>query len=104
MSAPFKKIVNLKARLSSNDTIHSGIIEKFFKDTLYIRAVSKKPSSDFAPGKLLSVNFQVNSGNTVCLECKVKWSYKTPPYGITVSLGMEVIQPDNYYNELLRVV
>jgi hypothetical protein len=101
MSTPLKKIVNLKADLLSNSAIHSGIIENFIKNTLYVRAVSKKPSEDLAPGKLLSVNFQVKPGNNVSLLCKVKWAYKTPPHGITESLGMEVLHPDNYYSDLL---
>ena len=104
MSPPSKKIVNFKAELISDSIIHSAVIENLSKDGLYIRAVPVESASDFIPGKTLELRFQLTSGETMCLSCKVKWSYKTPPHGLTKSLGMEIIDPLPRYKEFFETL
>ncbi len=104
MSAPLKKIVNLKAKLTSDSTVHPGIIENLSEDGLYVRAVSRKTPSDFVLGKLLRVDFRANSGDKICLLGKVKWAYKMPPNGLIYSLGIEVINSNGFMEKLLQVL
>jgi hypothetical protein len=104
MSSPSKKIVNFKAVLVSDTAIHSAIIENLSKDSLYIRAVPVEMVSDLIPGKTLEVKFQPTSDETMCLSCKVKWSYKTPPHGITNSLGIEILDPLPRYEDFFETL
>lgn len=94
-----KKIVNFNAKLLSDSNTTSGIVENLSKDSLYLRAVPFKASSDFPPGKLFDVKIQPDSGKAICLSCRVIWSYKTPPHGLTNSMGMEIIRPPQSYEE-----
>ena len=99
MSSPFKKITNFKAKLVLNSIVYPGIIENLSMNTLYIRAASKNSSVDLTPGKVLEVNFSSGSGEEISLSGIIKWSYKTPPYGITDSLGVEITKPLSNYEK-----
>jgi hypothetical protein len=46
---------------------------------------------DFAPGAILQIKFQFLSEETLNIRCKLKWSCKTPPHGLTQKMGMEII-------------
>jgi hypothetical protein len=104
MSSHSKKIVSLKANFISDSTSYSGIVENLSEDSLYIRAVPEKPAVDLVPGKTLEVSFKSDRGTSVSLLCRVKWSYKTPPHGLTNSLGMEILNSDPDYEKLLQIL
>lgn len=97
-----RKIVNLKASLVSDSNKHSGIIENISKDGLYLRAVTTDSTSDFAPGDSFEIHFQSNSGEDISLPGKVKWSYETPPHGITKSIGFEILEKNPGYEKLFN--
>jgi hypothetical protein len=80
-----KKIVNFNAKLLSDSNTTSGIVENLSKDSLYL--------------KLFEVKIQPDSVKAICLSCRVMWSYKTPPHGLTNSMGMEIIRPPQSYKE-----
>ena len=101
MSLETKKIVSLKASLVSDSKRHSGIIENLSKDSIYLRAATINPVSDFIPGEFFEVHFQSNSGEDISLPSKVKWSYDTPPHGITKSIGLEIEEENPKYKKLL---
>ncbi len=104
MSLETKKIVNLKASLVSKNKRHSGIIENLSKDSIYLRAVTINPVSDFIPGEFLEIHFQSNSGEDISLPGKVKWSYETPPHGITKSIGLEILEKNPGYEKLFKTL
>ncbi|MBI5408382.1 MAG: hypothetical protein HZA14_03345 [Nitrospirae bacterium] len=104
MSSPIKKIVNFKAKLIAGDMSYSGFIEKLSRNILYINTAVKDPAQDFTPGKTLEVKFQSDCGETISLSCKIKSFYKTPPYGVTDSLWMEIINPMPGYEEFYETL
>ncbi len=103
MSSPIKKITSFKAKLIS-DKVYPAIVENLSENGLYIRAASNEPTSELTPGKTLKVNFNSESGEEISLLCRILWSYKTPPHGITDSLGMEVIDPLSNYEEFFEAL
>ena len=104
MSSTLKKIATFRAKLTSNSISYPGIIENLSKTSLYIRAASMNSNSDLTPGKTLKVNFNSDSGEEISVFCRIQWSYKTPPYGITDSLGMEIIDPLSNYEEFFEAL
>lgn len=104
MVSPIKKITSFRAKLIADDIVYSGIVENLSENELYIRAASKDSTPDLIPGKTLKVNFHSDSGKEICLFCKIQWSYKTPPYGITDSLGMEIIGTPSNYDEFFKAL
>ncbi len=103
MSSPIKKITSFRAKLIS-DKVYPAIVENLSGNGLYIRAASKEPTSELTPGKTLKVNFNSESGEEISLLCRILWSYKTPPHGITDSLGMEIIYPLSNYEEFFKAL
>lgn len=92
----FKRtIVSFKAELLSDGISYAGIIENLSEEGIYIRTIPTKTSIDFTPGTPLELKFQRHSEGPLNLHlyCKVKWLYKTPPYGLTSSIGLEIIDP-----------
>ncbi|MEN8262995.1 MAG: hypothetical protein ABFR82_05990 [Nitrospirota bacterium] len=104
MVSPIKKITSFRVKLIADDIVYSGIVETLSENELYIRAASKDSTPDLIPGKTLKVNFHSDSGKEICLFCKIQWSYKTPPYGITDSLGMKIIGTPSYYEEFFETL
>ena len=100
MNMETKKIVNMKASLVSDSKRHSGIIENLSKDSIYLRAATINPASDFIPGEFFEIHFQSHSGADLSLPGKITWSYETPPHGITKSIGFEILEENPRYEKL----
>ena len=99
-----KIIISLKAELVNREVIHSGVIENISECGLYIitHYNSAKTLLDFSPGKELDLQVYRTAKERLQLKGKVKWSYKTPHYGLTNSMGMEIIDPLKKYIEFYR--
>ncbi len=102
-----RKNVDIKGEIVLDDFVSAGTIENISEKGIYMETSSEDPLSSsvrFTPGIELRVHFQGPSGETLKLHCKVKWSYKTEPHGLTEKTGMEVIFPPpgflELYNEL----
>ncbi len=99
----FKRIaVNLKAERISGDTTHGVFIENVSEKGLYIITAPAKSAYDFHPGSPVDLKFQLSSGETLDLNCRVIWSHKIPPHGLTSSIGMEIIDPPLKYLEFVK--
>ena len=86
-------IIGLKAEIISGDISCEGVIENLSEAGIYVITAPTKTEINFAPGTILEVKFQFLSGETLNLHCEVKWSYKTPPHGLTNRIGMKIINP-----------
>jgi hypothetical protein len=99
-----RKIVSLKAELISGGVSYLGVIENLSEEGIYMRIAPTKNAIDFVPGTKVELRFQPSSEETLNLPCSVKWAYKTPPHGLTTSIGMEIINPPPEYKEFLETL
>ncbi len=99
-----RKIVSLNVELIAEGKRYAGIVENITEDGLYMIANPSKTSCVFSSETKLELKFQLNSGKILHLPCKVTWSYKTPPHGLTNSIGMEIIDPPLSYKESLKAL
>ena len=97
MSPLSKKIVYLKAEFSCDSFCCNGFIENLSEDNIYCTTTAKY----LLPGTEFQVKFQPDSGEALNLNCKLMWSYETPPYGITHSVGMEILNQPTLYKSFL---
>ena len=98
-----RKKVNIEAKLISGENSYSGLIENISEHGLYLETDSKdllNHSTRFGPGAEYEVKFRTDSGEEIKLSCKVTWSYKIAPFGLTKKVGMEVIFPPPDYIDL----
>ena len=101
-----KIIISFKAELANCEVINSGFIENISKCGLYIitNYNSAKTLLDFSLGNELDLLVYKSAKERLQLQGKVKWSYKTPPYGLTNSIGLEIIDPLQTYIEFYKEI
>ncbi|RJQ56495.1 MAG: PilZ domain-containing protein [Nitrospiraceae bacterium] len=92
-------IVSFPAELICNDKHYAGTIENLSENGAYVITAPQRALA--TPDTIIALRFQSPSGEKYDLNCRLKWSYQTPPHGFTNSLGMEIIDPPLLYKELL---
>ncbi|MHA2220179.1 MAG: PilZ domain-containing protein [Candidatus Hodarchaeales archaeon] len=97
-----RKVVNIQAQLTSSDRTHNVFIQNFSKEGLYLVTTPLNQEADFNSEEIHELKFNLPSGEVINLNCKLIWSYKTPPHGITISIGMEVINPPPEYEAFIK--
>jgi hypothetical protein len=97
-------IVRLKAVLTFKDISYVGMIENISEHGLYMIALPINHGIDFSPGAIHEMKLRTFPGESVIMHCKIQWSYKTPPYGLTNSVDMEVMDPPPEYREFLKTL
>ncbi len=98
MSPISKKIVALKAEFCCGSFCCNGFIENLSENNISCTTTEK----NLSPGTEFQVRFQSDSGEALNLNCKLKWSYETPPHGITNSIGMEILHQPTQYKTFLE--
>ncbi len=88
-------ITRLKAVLIAYGIHYEGIIENISEEGLYMRTLPTDTPGCFVTGTPVELKFQRSEGEPLDLHlsCKIIWSYKTPPYGLTDSIGLEIVDP-----------
>ena len=98
-------VIKLKAEIvTESQGSNIGYLENLSEEGIYMISVPANPMIDFQPGTTFDLKFQLSSGQKLNLHCKVKWSFKTPPHGLTNSMGLEIIDPPEEYKELLKTL
>ncbi len=99
-----RKTVSFVAKFTLNGKNCSGFINNLSKNGLLMRTSNMMDIKALTSGKIFDLQFKLLSGETLCLNCKVKWLHKTPPLGLTNSFGMEIIDPPPAYQEFLKTM
>ncbi len=92
-----RKIVSLDAEIISGSIRCTGFTDNLSENGLYMKTSSSETSIDVTPGTIFDMKLQHIPGGTLNLNCRVLWSYKNPPHGLTYSIGMEIINPPQEY-------
>ncbi len=93
-----RKIVSIKAEVVLEGEKSAGLIENISAGGFYLVTAANK-AREFSAGKIANVRFIGPSGATIDLHCNVIWEYKTPPHGMTHSVGMEIKNPSQEYTD-----
>jgi hypothetical protein len=100
-----RKIDNLEAEIVLDEMCYSGIVMNLSEKGLYMVTATKYSVDDIKPSKVIKMKCQLPSGDVLSMNCEVKWfRTKNSPYGITFSVGMEIIDPPVQYREFLRTL
>jgi len=97
--------VNLKAERLSGDEKYGVFIEDISEKGIHIITTPSSEHRKYAVGTDIDLKFHLSSGETLNLHCKVRWAYsKTPPDGLTDSIGLEIIDPPAKYIEFIKAL
>ena len=100
-----RKIDNLEAEIVTDEICYSGIILNLSEKGLYMVTATKYSVDDIKPSKVLKMKCRLPSGGLLNMNCEVKWfRTKNSPYGISFSMGMEIIDPPVQYREFLKTL
>lgn len=103
MSPLSKKILKLKAELSTQNARCAGFIENISKKDIYFLTSKEVPEIDCSPGSPMQFEFASHDGEKLVLDCKMKWAYKMPPLGLT-NIIAEVTQTPPDYEAFLKSI
>jgi len=97
-------IVRLKAVLTFNGNSYVGMIENISEHGFYMISLPMKDKGVFRPGSIHEMQLRTVMGGLIHLHCKVQWAYRTPPYGLTNSIGMEILNASQAYRDFLATL
>ena len=100
-----RKVVHLEVEIISADKSYSGYIENISQSGIYVDTPSVDPlntSTRFTPGNEFELKFKAPSGVEIRIECRVVWSFKTAPQGLSKKLGLTIINPSEKYLEFYK--
>jgi len=93
----------LDAKIISAGKTYDGVIENVSEGGMeYLMTSLVETSKHFVPEKIIEINFQISSGETLHLKCQVKWYLEVDPHDRKLMLGMKILDPHHKYKELLR--
>lgn len=98
-------VVSIKGELVVGANSYTGNIENVSDKGVFINVASTDTAVDFVPGTTPELRFQLPSGETLNLKCEIRWlhTYKTD-YGLTNSMGMEIMSPPAEYTEFIKTL
>lgn len=103
MSPLSKKLVRFKAELVIGNYTCCGFIENISEYEVYL--VTPVFSFDsLTLEMLLEIKFSPVPGETLNFPCKLKWTYKTPPHGLTSSMGVQIIEHIPGYKKFFQTL
>ena len=95
--------VRLKAKIISGGETYPGSIQNVSESGIgyFIESVIKA-EKDFAPKKMIEVNFQTPSGETVNLDCEIIWCSRKKPDDKRLTIGIKIIKPPQKYKKFAK--
>ena len=96
--------VNLRAERISGNKNSSLFIENLSESGIYLITASAKNQREFVPGTALNLKLKLSAGETINLDCNVKWSYSNLPEDLTNSVGLEIIDPPHKYLQFIKTL
>jgi hypothetical protein len=97
--------ISLDAEITSNGKSFAGSIKNVSESGIgYIITSSIQNPDEFSPDKVISMSFQVPSGDTLKLKCRIIWFSKSLPDGKTLTLGMKLLDIPLEYREWINNV
>lgn len=95
--------VNLKAeRISCTDNC-SVFIEDLSESGISMLTTNTK-KKNYVPGTEIDLELELSTGETMNLNCNVKWAYDNSPEDPTNHVGLEIVDPPNKYMEFLETL
>ncbi len=102
----FRRIkVSLKAEHIYETANRPVFIEHISEQGMHMVTLHKGMESQLFPGDDVELRLRLSSGEAIPLRCQVRWmSAKTPPDGVTDSVGLEVLDPPSQYVSFVRTL
>lgn len=94
--------VNLKARRISGGAKHGVLIENISEKGIHVLTDPEHKAAHLSPGEKVDIDFQLPSGESLNLHCRVRWAHERVPPGRASSVGIEVLKPPAKYIKFVK--
>jgi hypothetical protein len=101
-----RKKVHIEGEIILDDSSCNCVIGNISEKGVYVETASSNllsTSTGFTSGTKLKVKFQTQN-ETINIDCRVMWSFKVAPLGLTKQIGMEVVFPPPSYVEFYKAM
>ncbi len=95
--------VNLKAERISCTENCSVFIENLSKSGISMITVAKN-KNHYVPGSEIDLELELSNGETISLNCNVKWAYENSPDDLSNNVGLEIVDPPKDYVEFINAL
>ena len=94
---------SLDAEVTFDGVSFSGIVMNYSEEGLFLVSASLYELDEVDEQIEIEVRCTLPSGEKVNLRCKVKWCNKRDsPFGVSLNMGMKILDPPEQYMEFLR--
>lgn len=105
--------IDLKVKLISGDLDHTGFVKDVSDAGMSVKTSPTSTMIDYSEGKSIELMLHLNLNETIDLNCRIAWSFKTPrnvvineKIGIPIpqysTIGLEIIDPPVKYLEFVK--
>jgi hypothetical protein len=94
-------IVSLPAEVTAGNVHIAASIENLSDAGVYLITAPSDEPLNLETDTAVELSFILPSLEKINLNCKVRWSYRTPPHRLTNSVGLEIINPSPEFRESL---
>ncbi len=95
--------VNLKAERISCTENCSVFIENLSKSGISMISVAEN-NKHYVPGSEIDLELEMSNGETINLNCNVKWAYENSPEDSSNNVGLEIVDPPKDYLEFINAL
>ncbi len=95
--------VKLKAERISCNKNCSVFIENLSESGIYMITAPAK-NNEYVQGTEIDLKLELSTGETIDLNCSVKWVYDNLPEDLTNSVGLEIMDPPQKYLEFIKTL
>ena len=81
----------------------SVFIENLSESGIYMITAPVK-NNDYVPGTEIDLKLKLSNGETINLNCNVKWAYDNSPEDLTNNVGLEILDPPQKYIEFIKTL
>ena len=100
----FERVIdNLDAEVVMDGASFSGIIMNFSEKGVHMVTATLFDVEGIASESLLDLKCKLPSGDTIDMNCEIKWFNQKPsPFGVSFSIGMEIKDPPLEYRQFVK--
>ncbi len=87
-------IAGYKAEITFEDKTYDGVIENLSASGASLTIRDQEKDLNFTLGETLKLQFEIQPGEMLSLNCTIKWFTKSPALGRINSIGVQIQDPN----------
>ncbi len=96
---------SLDVEIVAGGVSYTGLILNCSEEGMYMVTATTYDVVDIPASSKIELKCKLPSGEGIVMTCEVKWFQTKPsPYGVTFSMGMELLDPPEKYTDYLSTL